>query len=210
MRLLGRSSRGLAGAFTKGVGFCNHVDTGLWGATVDSGTSPFFDDLPSGSSGNAPPDGESAVPGADSAGPAGQTAESGDAITAQEVRFAVAMSGGVSLAVWMGGVAREINLLQEASNVRQSGNLPVSANGSGSGRAGAGADVRRAGNGRPGAGGAPDWDDRCRGLYLGLLGLLNVTVTVDVLSGTSAGGINAALLGLSSAVGVDLGGLRDL
>ena len=33
---------------------------------------------------------------------------------------------------------------------------------------------------------------------------------MDVLSGTSAGGINAALLGLSSAAGVDLGGLRDL
>ena len=40
--------------------------------------------------------------------------------------------------------------------------------------------------------------------------MLNATVTMDVLSGTSAGGINAALLGLSSAAGVDLGGLRDL
>jgi hypothetical protein len=36
----------------------------------------------------------------------------------QDVRFAVAMSGGVSLAVWMGGIAREINLLQQASNFR--------------------------------------------------------------------------------------------
>ncbi len=36
----------------------------------------------------------------------------------QDVRFAVAMSGGVSLAVWMGGVAREVNLLQQASNLR--------------------------------------------------------------------------------------------
>jgi patatin-related protein len=130
--------------------------------------------------------------------------------TGQEVRFAVAMSGGVSLAVWMGGVAREMNLLQEASNLRQSGYLPVSTNGSGSSSAGAGADIRRAGDGRPGAGGPGKWDDRCRGLYLGLLELLNVTVTVDVLSGTSGGGINAALLGLSSAAGVDLGGLRDL
>ena len=39
--------------------------------------------------------------------------------TTQDIRFAVAMSGGVSLAVWMGGVAREVNLLQQASNVRQ-------------------------------------------------------------------------------------------
>ena len=38
-----------------------------------------------------------------------------DTGTTQDVRFAVAMSGGVSLAVWMGGVAREINLLQQAS-----------------------------------------------------------------------------------------------
>ncbi len=43
-----------------------------------------------------------------------------------------------------------------------------------------------------------------------LLTLLDVTVTTDVLSGTSAGGINAALLGLASVTGADLGGLRDL
>jgi predicted acylesterase/phospholipase RssA len=38
----------------------------------------------------------------------------------------------------------------------------------------------------------------------------HLTVTVDVLAGTSAGGINAALLGLSSAAGADLAKLRDL
>jgi patatin-related protein len=150
------------------------------------------------------------MPEVDSAGRAWQPAESGDAITAQEVRFAVAMSGGVSLAVWMGGVAREMNLLQEASNLRQPANVPVRAQQPGSGSAGAGADTRPASDGRAGAGGTPDWDDRCRDLYLSLLKLLNVTVTMDVLSGTSAGGINAALLGLSSAAGVDLGKLRDL
>lgn len=32
-------------------------------------------------------------------------------LATQKLRLAVAMSGGVSLAVWMGGVAREINLL---------------------------------------------------------------------------------------------------
>ena len=106
--------------------------------------------------------------------------------TGQEVRFAVAMSGGVSLAVWMGGVAREMNLLQQASNLRR----PQQA--------------RRC---RPRT---PDRDDQCRELYRGLLKLLDVTVTTDVLSGTSAGGINAALLGLASVTGVDLGGLRDL
>src|SRR5260370_19148839 len=58
--------------------------------------------------------------------------------TGQEVRFAVAMSGGVSLAVWMGGVAREMNLLQQASNLRQAQQEPGSA----------------------------DLDDRCRHLHL--------------------------------------------
>ena len=104
--------------------------------------------------------------------------------TGQEVRFAVAMSGGVSLAVWMGGVAREMNLLQQASNLRRSPSPPASAD-----------------TGR---------DDQCRELYRSLLDLLDVTVTTDVLSGTSAGGINAALLGLASVTGLDLGGLRDL
>jgi patatin-related protein len=104
------------------------------------------------------------------------------------------MSGGVSLAVWMGGVAREINLLQQASNLRQPQNRAADADG-----------------GRPdGAAPAHDWDDKCRELYRKLLTLLDVTVTTDVLSGTSAGGINAALLGLASVTGADLGGLRDL
>ncbi len=48
-----------------------------------------------------------------------------DAGTTQDVRFAVAMSGGVSLAVWMGGVAREINLLQQASRSLQRDPGPV-------------------------------------------------------------------------------------
>jgi hypothetical protein len=104
--------------------------------------------------------------------------------TGQEVRFAVAMSGGVSLAVWMGGVAREMNLLQQASNLRRSPSPAASAD--------------------------ADRDDQCRELYRCLLNLLDVTVTTDVLSGTSAGGINAALLGLASVTGLDLGGLRDL
>ena len=109
----------------------------------------------------------------------------------QDVRFAVSMAGGVSLAVWMGGVSREVNLLQQASDSRP----------------------RAYPTATPWAG--PDltetaWDSAARALYRELLELLDVTVTVDVLSGTSAGGINAALLGMSSAGGVDLVGLRDL
>ena len=48
-----------------------------------------------------------------------------DTGTTQDVRFAVAISGGVSLAVWMGGVAREINLLQQASRSLQRDPGPV-------------------------------------------------------------------------------------
>src|ERR1700758_4128245 len=39
----------------------------------------------------------------------------------QELRLATTMTGGVSLAVWMAGVAREINLLAQASQWRRSG-----------------------------------------------------------------------------------------
>ncbi len=127
----------------------------------------------------------------------------------QDVRIAVAMSGGVSLAVWMGGVAREVNLLQQASNLRVN-KARVSAKGSGAAGQPAGADsAAQSRDGRSGVP-TPDWDARSRDLYLSLLRLLDLRVTVDVLSGTSAGGINAALLGLSSAAGVDLAGLRDL
>ena len=134
--------------------------------------------------------------------------------TTQEVRFAVAMSGGVSLAVWMGGVAREVNLLQQASNVRM--HEPAA----GPGGPAAGPGTPGAAPGAPGAPaaapadpdrpGSTDWDGRSRDLYLRLLRCLDVSVTVDVLAGTSAGGINAALLGLSSAAGADLAMLRDL
>lgn len=127
----------------------------------------------------------------------------------QDVRIAVAMSGGVSLAVWMGGVAREVNLLQQASNLRVNA-ARVSAKGSGA--AGQPASADGAAQPRDGRSGVParDWDALSRHLYLNLLRLLDLRVTVDVLSGTSAGGINAALLGLSSAAGVDLAKLRDL
>ena len=119
----------------------------------------------------------------------------------QEIRLATTMTGGVSLAIWMGGVAREINLLVEASNQRRhraaSGRL-AGLNERG-GEAGS-----RAGHGRPTLG------EEIRGLYLNLIDLLDVVVDTDVLSGTSAGGINAVLLAYARAQGKDLGSLRDL
>lgn len=104
----------------------------------------------------------------------------------QEVRLATTMTGGVSLAIWMAGVAREINLLAQASQWRrQGGHFP--------------ADGRLSKE-----------STAALRLYAGLIELLDVIVDVDILSGTSAGGINAALLASSRVSGADLGGLRDL
>ncbi|MFD9324321.1 patatin-like protein [Streptomyces sp. NPDC060065] len=103
------------------------------------------------------------------------------AVTAntQDIRIACTMSGGVSLAVWMGGVSRELNLLQQAAWDRE-------------------ADAES----------GPDTP--VKNLYRELLDLLDLTVSIDAMSGTSAGGINAALLGLTLANGLDLGPLREL
>ena len=83
---------------------------------------------------------------------------------AQELRLALVMTGGVSLAVWMGGVAHEINRLRR----------------------------------------------RTHSVYGDLLDLTRTEARVDVIAGTSAGGLNGALLGMAIAHDVDLGGLRDL
>ncbi|MGN6791006.1 MAG: patatin-like protein [Streptosporangiaceae bacterium] len=99
-----------------------------------------------------------------------------------ELRLAVTFTGGVSLAVWMGGIAREMNLLLAASRIR-SGD-PV-------------ADTTERGA-------------RVRDKYAVLLDLLNLDCSVDVLSGTSAGGINAVILGLADVQRFDLDGLREL
>ncbi|BBX76058.1 patatin-like protein [Mycobacterium shinjukuense] len=104
----------------------------------------------------------------------------------QELRFAATMTGGVSLAIWMAGVAREINLLAQASQWRRAGGpLPTDNRLTRE----ATASLRR---------------------YAQLIDLLDMVVDVDILSGTSAGGINAALLARSRVSGCDLGGLRDL
>lgn len=104
----------------------------------------------------------------------------------QELRLATTMTGGVSLAIWMAGVAREINLLAQASQWRRLGKtFPTRSN-------------------------LTEDSAACLKLYAELIDLLDMVVDVDVLSGTSAGGINAALLASSRVTGADLGGLRDL
>jgi patatin-related protein len=101
--------------------------------------------------------------------------------TTQELRLAIVLTGGVSLSVWMGGVCREIDLLNQASDAA----CPAPAT-------------------------LTQGERLARTLYQRLLGLLNVRVSLDVLSGTSAGGINAAVLGLANARRRDTGSMRDL
>src|SRR5271166_2047770 len=104
----------------------------------------------------------------------------------QEVRLATTMTGGVSLAVWMAGVTREINLLAQASQWRRTGGVIPDGNG------------------------LSENEKASLKLYRALIDLLDIVADIDVLTGTSAGGINAALLALSRVKGKDLGGLRDL
>ena len=113
------------------------------------------------------------APQADAAGPRQPSSE---------LRLAVAFTGGVSLAVWMGGMAREMNLLLAASRTRRGESV---------------ADTSEQGR-------------KVRNGYGALLDLLNMDCSMDVLSGTSAGGINAVILGLANVQRFDLDGLREL
>jgi patatin-related protein len=121
----------------------------------------------------------------------------------QEVRLAVTMVGGVSLAVWMGGVAREISHVVQASRRRNGLNGLTGPDGT---------DGPSAPEVNGGKGSAPDRDqaEAVRTCYEVLLELLQVSVSVDVLTGTSAGGINAACLGAAEGYRSTLSDLRDV
>jgi patatin-related protein len=88
----------------------------------------------------------------------------------QELRLATVMTGGVSLAVWMGGLTNEINRVVRAGHDTH----------------------------------------RTQDVYLALKRLMDTDVRVDVISGTSAGGINGAVLALAVARDADLSFLRNL
>ena len=100
-----------------------------------------------------------------------------------ELRFAVAFTGTASLAVWMSGVAREMNLLTSASRARRGETVAP-----------------------PGSEASRVLRDR----YQALLDLLDLDCSLDILVGTSAGGIAAAILGMANVRRLDLEGLRDL
>jgi patatin-related protein len=101
-----------------------------------------------------------------------------------EHRLAVVMNGGVSLAVWMGGVSRELDSLRRAS----------------SGLAGPDSEASEQG----------DAERKLFELWQQHSTQRNVRFTIDVVAGTSAGGLNGVLLATAVAHGAQLSGLRKL
>jgi predicted acylesterase/phospholipase RssA len=87
----------------------------------------------------------------------------------REIRLALVLNGGVSLAVWMGGVTHEIDDLRRSSwQFRGQTVPPCSAS---------------------------------HEVYVGLLEALGTGLRVDVIAGSSAGGINGAALGAAIGAG---------
>jgi patatin-related protein len=85
----------------------------------------------------------------------------------QDIRLAVVLNGGVSLAIWISGVTLELYHLAMASRTRA-------------------------------------------GAYYPLLELLRATARIDVIAGTSAGGLNGTFLALGLARNRELADLRNL
>ena len=97
-----------------------------------------------------------------------------------ELRLALALNGGVSLAVWMGGA------MQELDNVRCAADPPAEE--------------------PPDS----EEMTRSRAVYEQILEALNVCIRVDIAAATSAGGMNGPLLAAAVAKGNRVTGLRDL
>jgi patatin-related protein len=116
---------------------------------------------------------EEAEEGGDGAG----AAAAGDL----ELRLALAMRGGVSLAVWIGGAIAELDL------------------------------ARRGMRGDQGWPGGSEAEHERADAYAELLRRLGYTdLVIDVLAGASAGGLNAVIYGFAQSVGTDLEWLRDV
>lgn len=96
-----------------------------------------------------------------------------------EVRLALVMNGGVSLAVWMGGVAHELDLLRRASRGDDAEDVAVG-------------------------------DRQVFKLWKRLANDARKKVRIDVISGTSAGGLNGMLLATAIGRGSALPDLREM
>ncbi len=96
---------------------------------------------------------------------------------AEEMRVALVMNGGVSLAVWMGGVTHELDLLRRASFAQ------------------------------PGEEGTGS-DKRVFAIWKQIAEEANTRVLIDIVSGTSAGGLNGMLLATALGRGTALPPLR--
>ncbi|MFI1306078.1 patatin-like protein [Streptomyces sioyaensis] len=100
--------------------------------------------------------------------------------TRHETRLALVLNGGVSLAVWMGGVTHELDLLRRASSGVDS----------------------------PGA--VADEDRPVFEIWERLARNAGTKISIDIVSGTSAGGLNGLLLATALARGSALPSLRSV
>lgn len=93
----------------------------------------------------------------------------------KQIRYAVVLNGGVSLAVWMGGVIHELNLIRVASTDAPDSDLN--------------------GNLQP---------------WRAILEAAKRTAVVDLVAGTSAGGLNGTVLAAAVAKGADMPLMRTV
>jgi predicted acylesterase/phospholipase RssA len=91
----------------------------------------------------------------------------------KEQRYAVVLNGGVSLAVWMGGVTHELNLARIASQLDE-----------------------------PPSGAVKAWKE--------ILDATGLSIAIDLVAGTSAGGLNGSLLATAVGRGVDLPDMKTV
>jgi predicted acylesterase/phospholipase RssA len=118
-------------------------------------------------------------PGADASGAPCDLPDEERLLPKAEFRIALVMNGGVSLAVWMGGVTHELDLL------------------------------RRASRGDP-ADSVPPEERAVFEIWQEVAKEARIEVKVDIISGTSAGGLNGLLLATTIARGSPLPKLREL
>lgn len=118
-----------------------------------------------------------------SASASGRPGQSGPPAPGRETRFAVVLNGGVSLAVWMGGVTHELNRLRLAS-ARDVPETP--------------------GDPRP----TDPKEAAVHDAWCAILRAASRRAVVDTVAGTSAGGLNGTLLATAVAWGKDLPDMR--